>query len=211
MPEPDANVPAPKGSPAEAVIDLYERRATEFDRDRGRSLFEKYWLDRFLELLPTGATVLDIGCGMGEPIARYLIDSGVRLTGVDASPTMIRLCEQRFPGAAWILGDMRRLALGRRFDGLVAWDSFFHLAPADQRAMFERFASHANDRAALLFTSGDAAGEVIGDWYGERLYHASLAPAEYRDLLDANGFRIRDHRVEDPEYGGHTIWLASRR
>jgi cyclopropane fatty-acyl-phospholipid synthase-like methyltransferase len=39
-----------------------------------RMLMEAAWLDRFLGLLPRQSTVLDIGCGSGEPIARYLVE-----------------------------------------------------------------------------------------------------------------------------------------
>src|SRR5688572_13859464 len=111
------------------VISLYERHAEKFDRDRNRSLFEQPWLDRFLDLITPGGTVLDIGCGMGEPIARYILERGYSVVGVDSSRSMIAICRQRFPEAEWIVGDMRLLELGRIFDGVLAWDSFFHLSP----------------------------------------------------------------------------------
>ncbi len=60
----------------EAIIGLYERHACDFDRDRGRTLQEKAWLDRFLSDVRQPRTVLDIGCGMAEPIAQYLIEAG---------------------------------------------------------------------------------------------------------------------------------------
>ncbi len=84
-------------SPADRIIDLYQRRAREYDEARGRSLFERGWLDRFTALLPAGGAVLDIGCGCGEPIARHLIASGFAVTGVDAAPAMIELCRARLP------------------------------------------------------------------------------------------------------------------
>jgi hypothetical protein len=105
---------------------------------------------------------------------------------------------------------MRELALGRRFDGLLAWDSFFHLTPADQRAMFPILGAHAGPRATLMFTSGPRHGEAIGTFQGEPLYHGSLDPAEYRALLEAQGFGVVAHAAEDPTCGGHTIWLAQR-
>lgn len=46
---------------------------------------EKSYVDRLLELLESGAHVLDLGCGSGSPIARYLVDSGYQVTGVDSS------------------------------------------------------------------------------------------------------------------------------
>jgi hypothetical protein len=65
--------------------------------------------------------------------------------------------------------------------------------------------------AALMFTSGPAEGEAIGTLEGEPLYHASLAPAEYRERLDEEGFEMVDHTAEDATCGGRTVWLARLR
>jgi SAM-dependent methyltransferase len=193
---------------ADAIVSLYTRHAAAYDRQRGRKLMEARWLDRFLSLLPATPSVLDIGCGMGEPIARHLVERGCAVTGIDSSAPLIALCRERFPQQIWQVADMRELALGQRLDGLIAWDSFFHLTPDDQRRMFPLFRVHAAQGAALLFTSGPAHGEAIGSFEGEPLYHGSLDPAEYHNLLDENGFSVVDHVIEDPECGGHTIWLA---
>lgn len=198
-------------SSADAIVSLYARHAAAYDRQRGRNLIEAHWLGRFLSLLPASPSVLDIGCGMGEPIARHLIERGCSVTGVDSSEPLIALCRERFPQQSWQVADMREFALGRRFDGLIAWDSFFHLTPDAQRPMFPRFRAHAAEGAALLLTSGPRQGEAIGSFEGEPLYHASLDPAEYRSLLDQNGFSIIAHVVEDAACGGHTIWLAQQR
>jgi SAM-dependent methyltransferase len=195
-------------SAAGRVVGIYQRHAVAWSRDRGDRLHEKAWLDRFLALLPDDPTVLDIGCGPAVPIARYLIENHCNVTGVDASSAMIALCTDRFPEHGWRLADMRTLALNRRFDGILAWDSFFHLTQDDQRRMFPIFKRHAAAGAALMFTSGPSAGERIGSYRGEPLYHASLDSGEYRRLLRDNGFGVVTHVVEDPTCGQHTIWLA---
>jgi predicted TPR repeat methyltransferase len=208
---PTAILMAEHPSPAcrEAVVDLYERHAPIYDRDRSRALQERAWLDRSLVHVRPGGTVLDLGCGMGEPIARYLIDRGFRVVGLDSSASMIALCRARFPDSEWLVADMCQLALGRRFDGILAWDSFFHLGMDDQRRMFRRFAAHAQRGAPLMFTSGPAEGETIGTWCEEPLYHASLGPADYERLLTTNGFEVRAHVPEDPACGMHTVWIAT--
>ncbi|MFL5493630.1 MAG: class I SAM-dependent DNA methyltransferase [Gemmatimonadales bacterium] len=198
----------PADSRYPSIVDLYERHARSFDRDRNRSLQEKAWLDRFLSHVPPSGTVLDIGCGMGEPIARYCLESGARVVGIDSSLSMIQMCRTRFPHAEWLVADMRELALDRRFDGILAWDSFFHLSPNDQRGMFARFASHARRGAPLLMTSGTSEGEAIGSWCGEPLYHGSLDTSEYEHLLAANGFSVERYVPNDPECWDHTVWLA---
>jgi SAM-dependent methyltransferase len=196
-------------SHADRIIDLYERHAHDYVTDRGRLPWnEGAWLDRFSERLPRCASILDIGCGFGDPMAGYLIERGFVVEGADASATLIERCRERFPKHLWHVADMRALALGRTFHGILAWDSFFHLTHDDQRRMFPIFKRHAAPGTALMFTSGTSHGEAIGSYRGAPLYHASLAPAEYRTLLESNGFRVARHAVEDPDCGGHTIWLA---
>lgn len=187
---------------------LYQRHALTWDKDRSRALFERPWLDRFRAVSPSDRSVLDLGCGAGEPLARHLIEQGHIVTGVDSSPALIDLARTRFPKVRWIAGDMRTLALPTRFGGVLAWDSFFHLTPKDQRAMFSVFAAHAAPGAALMFTSGPRFGEAIGNYRGDCLYHASLDAHEYEALLAQHGFHVLEHVVEDPACGGHTIWLA---
>jgi SAM-dependent methyltransferase len=198
-------------SEAERIVGLYQRHADDWDRERGRSLFEKDWLDRFLALLPLEPSILDIGCGSAEPIARYLIEKGCDVTGIDSSLTLTGMCKDRFPDQDWIVTDMRTLSLDRRFDGILAWNSFFHFCPVDQRKMFPIFRKHAGPKAALMFTSGPSHGEAIGTYKGEPLYHGSLDGTEYRSLLDQNGFDVVSHVVEDPTCGHQTVWLAQLR
>lgn len=191
------------------VVRLYERHAEAWDSDRRAELtLERAWIERFAAFLPPGGAVLDIGCGSGQPIARYLIERGFDVVGVDSSPTLIAKCRSRFPRQEWIVADMRALSVERRFHGLVAWDSFFHLSHEQQRAMFPVFEKHAAAGAVLLFTTGPGHGESIGSYRGGPLYHASLSAAEYRALLASHGFGVIAHAVEDPGCGGHTAWLA---
>ena len=194
---------------SETIIDLYERHALDYDRDRSRSLHERAWLDRFLGYAAPAGCILDVGCGMGEPIAKYVIEAGFSVVGIDSSPSLIGMCRERYPEDEWIVADMRDLSLGRRFAGVLAWDSFFHLSGVDQRGMFARFAAHALPRAPLMFTSGSSKGEAIGSYGGEPLYHASLDPAEYEQLLTSNGFSTRVFQADDRECGGHSVWLST--
>ncbi len=195
---------------SESAIDFYRRLGHLWVAERRAQtlLFERVWLERFREYLKTGGSLLDLGCGPGEPLAAWFIGQGFHVTGVDSAPAMLELCRARFPAERWIDADMRTLSLGRRFDGILAWDSFFHLCRDDQRAMFAVFADHAAPGAPLMFTSGPADGEAIGSLYGQALHHASLSPDAYRGLLAETGFRELAHVAQDPQCGGHTVWLA---
>jgi SAM-dependent methyltransferase len=192
------------------IISLYERTAEAWDEvRRGESTaLERPHLEAFAGALREGAAVLDIGCGGGIPVARDLIAAGLQVTGIDSSPALLAMCRRRFPAAEWLVADMRQLDLGRRFDGLIAWYSFFHLHADDQRTMFPIFARHAAPGALLTFTSGPVAGVAMGEWQGEPLFHDSLAQDEYRALLADNGFKVLRFTAGYPLADGPTVWLA---
>ena len=190
---------------------IYERNALRFDAERHKVLIERGWIDRFLSHLPDRGRVLDLGCGAAEPIAAYVISRGFRLTGVDASMEMLRLARIRFPQGDWRLADMRDLELPQAFDGIVGWDSFFHLTPAEQRQVLPVLAAHLRPNGALMLTVGPQEGEVVGRVGDDRVYHASLSPAEYRAILSGLDIEIVDFVPEDPDCGFHSILLARRR
>jgi SAM-dependent methyltransferase len=195
---------------AERIPQVYETVAAEFDRARSGRLLERAYHERVLATLPPCSDVLDLGCGAGDPVARFYLEAGHNVTGIDVSPAMLALCRERFPAGTWIQQDMQALNLKKSFAAIVAWDSFFHLTPDGQRAMFPIFARHAAAGAALLFTSGEVEGVALGSMFGHELYHASLATAEYERLLEEHGFAVSLHRVADPDCGEHTVWLAHR-
>ena len=195
---------------AKTTCAVYERNAAGFDRRRGRNLIERAWLDRFLALVPKGERVLDLGCGAGEPIARYLIERGYAVTGVDFAEPMLAIARERFPDATWIHADMRTLDLGRTFGGIVGWNSFFHLTRDEQRAAIPILARHLAPSGALMLTVGPGDGEVTGTVEGEAVYHASLAPEEYEELLGRAGLALVDFVAEDPSCNVHSVLLARR-
>ncbi len=198
---------------ADRIVAHYERHARNWDADRnadGDLWSDRPWHERFVAALPgRGATILDLGCGSGSPVAKYLAGHGLHVTGIDSSPTLISLCRERLPDHEWQVGDMRLLQLPRRFDGILAWDSFFHLTPGDQHRMFDVFARHAGPSSVLMFNAGPERGEAVGAYRGDPLYHASLSPDEYLALLDGIGFEVVAHAVADWHTGGgRTVWLA---
>ena len=198
--------------PADLIIEHYERHAVSWDADRrAASWNDKVWIDRFIGLLPAGAAVLDLGCGGGEPVAIAMAAHGLKITGIDSSTTLISLCRKRMPNQCWIVADMRSLSLGRAFDGVLAWDSLFHLKPDDQSAMFPILATHVARGGVLMFNAGLSHGEAISSYRGDPLYHASLDTAEYGSLLNDAGFDLAEHSINDPAKGGRIVWIAIRR
>lgn len=132
------------------TIGVYEAQAAAWDRQRSRLLTEKLWLDKFAAVIPAGGAVLDVGCGGGDPIGKYFIDRGFDLTGIDAAQAMIAIAQTRFSTMTWQQIDMRTLRLERQFDGIVSWDSFFHLNPEEQGLTLQHFVAHLKPKGVPL-------------------------------------------------------------
>lgn len=194
---------------AARIVDLYREGADDWiARRRALAQEERPWIDRFIATLPPGGTVLDVGCGSGVPIAERLIAEGFRVTGVDASSGLLDHARARLPQGEWIEADMRTLDLGRRFDGVLAWSSLFHLSHADQRLTLSRLTGSTGE--VLMFNAGGACETRLGEWRGEPLHHASLDPAEYADRLRQAG--LAPETSSGGAMGSHDghVWLARR-
>lgn len=118
--------------------------------------------------LPPGAAVLDLGCGAGVPVTRWLVERGFSVTGVDLSEKQIELARRLSPGATFIRADMSELAFEpETFDAVVAFHSIIHVPRADHPELLanvHRWLKPGGHFLATL-TVTDFEGED-GDWEG---------------------------------------------
>lgn len=80
----------------------------------------------------------------------------------------------------------------------------------DQAIALPRILAQGAARAVVMFTSGPEAGEAIGQWQGEPLYHASLSPGAYGEILSAAGFVPASHLASENAGLNRLVWLARR-
>jgi len=116
---------------------------------------ERQFLDRLLSFCPTTPKVLDMGCGTGLPIDRYLTDHGADVTGVDVSPKHLALARANLPAASYIEGDFSRLALPKgSFDAVVSVHAIFHIPRAEHGELFAKIARLLREGGIFLATLG---------------------------------------------------------
>jgi 2-polyprenyl-3-methyl-5-hydroxy-6-metoxy-1,4-benzoquinol methylase len=104
--------------------------------------------------LPSGASILDLGCGSGVPISEALINDGFVVHGIDASPTLVAAFRSHFPrtNVACEPAESSRF-FGRSFDGVLAAGLMFLLSADAQRALILRIGAALNHGGRLLFSS----------------------------------------------------------
>jgi SAM-dependent methyltransferase len=109
------------------------------------------WLAHYYNLLiPAGASVLEVGCGSGELLAR--LHAG-RKVGVDLSPVQIAAARVRLPAAEFHVQAGENLELGGTFDYIVISETLN--TAADIQLLLERLhpVSHADTRLVFNFYS----------------------------------------------------------
>jgi len=115
--------------------------------------------------------VLEIGCGTGR-VSLPIASAGIDVVGVDFSTSMLAKARERAAatkdngGAVEFLqGDMRTLALGRRFPLVIipARTLYLALTPEEQLESLRRAAAHLAPRGALAFNLFVPDSDLISD------------------------------------------------
>lgn len=185
----------------------YEAVAADFVAGRVRSrVIGVATVREWARDLPSGGTVLDVGCGTGIPISETLVELGLRVHGVDASPTMIAAFRARFPDAPSECAPAETAAmLDGTYDGVVAWGLVFLLAPDTQAAVIRRMGNALAHGGRLLFT----APRETGTWSDNltSLTSYSLGSETYLRLLRHAGLTLTGTAIDE---GGNHYYFARR-
>jgi len=184
----------------------YEAMAEQFIATRNPRMgaeIVRAWVDS----LPAGAAVLDLGCGHGEPIGRILCAAQCRIFAVDASERLLQEFRKRFPAASAELASVEesRLFLGS-FDGIVACGLLFLLAAETQKLVLRKAAKALNPEGKLLFTAPREAAGWRDALTGKE--SISLGREAYRRILEAEGLVLQQERRDE---GGNHYYFASKK
>ncbi|MEG3057034.1 MAG: methyltransferase domain-containing protein [Methanoculleus sp.] len=105
------------------VADIYDDR---YGGRRGRS-YHQHISDHVMSVLPEGGVLLDIGCGTGLFVERYIREGG-QAVGLDISPEMVRRGRQRCPGSGFCVGTAEVLPFqDETFDALASLLAFSYV------------------------------------------------------------------------------------
>ena len=176
----------------------YEEIASIFipGRGRNRSGVGASAVAEWAQLLPAGATILDLGCGTGIPISLALIARGCTVYGVDASASMTAEFGTNFPAAPIQCAAVEDSDLfGRTFDGVVAWGLFFLLSTEVQRRLIAKVAAILPGGGRLLFTAPSEPCSWLDAMTGRT--SISLGHDAYRAALDDEGMTLVGTYVDE--------------
>ncbi len=150
-------------------------------RERNHDAYHLY-VDQFFELVPAaGASTLEIGCGEGR-VARSLVAHGHRVTGVDASPSLIRAAQDLDQQSTYLVADAAQLPFAdQSFELVVAYNSLMDIREMPRAVQEAGRVLTATGRFCVCVThpmadageftsrAGDATFEISGSYLEDRV------------------------------------------
>ena len=194
----------------------YDRVAQEYARLEGEAEWPRMrWLRKLLSRLEPGSSVLDLGCGSGDP-ADVEIAKHHNVTGVDISQMQVSLARQNVPSGNFIHGDAGSVEFpAASFNAVISFYTLEHIPREELQTILGRVYRWLRPAGYLLLSTepGDIEG-VIGEWLGVPMFFSCFDSDTVSALVNQAGFEIVESSMETQVEQGKEIrylWLLARR
>lgn len=170
------------------VIEYFNRCSSTWDAEM---VLSEEIIKAILSNAGIGAdmNVLDVACGTGVLIPFYLARGVHSVTGIDISPEMIRLAEEKFHGEErvhLICGDAEELLPAAQYDAVMVYNAFPHFS--DPEKLISALASQLKRGGRLSIAHGMSRDKVLAHHMGSAcsISNALLPAEELAELLRAH-------------------------
>lgn len=189
----------------------YDQTANEY-KENTLKLQPEVKAKAFLTHLAPNSTILDLGCGPGRD-AKFFIDKGHQVIGVDISPQMIHLAQDSVPQAQFIVSDIESLNLkNESVDAIWASASLLHVSKKAMPVVLENLYCTLKAGGIFYVSMKRGNGEEIksDDRYGgvEKFWNY-VSEEELKQILEKQGFQIleSDTYQKSTSYQTHP-WIS---
>ena len=185
------------------TIDYYNDNADEyFNSVISADMTENY--TRFLQYVPKGASIVDLGCGSGRDL-KYFKDNGYEAEGLDASEKLCILARE-YSGCPVLCTDFLSWKTERRYDAFWANASLLHLTGKDIITFFAQKTKYLADNG--IFYMSMKTGIPQGDDPKGR-YFTPFSEELLEQLLKASKLELIDRWSNDDALGrSDTKWMS---
>ena len=143
--------------------------------------------DKFLNLLPPAATILDFGCGSGRD-TKYFLDAGMQVDATDGSEELCKLASE-YTGIPVRQMLFEELDAKAQYDGIWACSSILHLSQESLKDVLKKMIAALKENG-IIYTSFK-----YGTFEGERngRFFTDFTEETFRKFVaDVDGIRIEE-------------------
>lgn len=143
--------------------------------------------DKFLQLLPPAAAILDFGCGSGRD-TKYFLDAGMQVDATDGSEELCRLASE-YTGIPVRQMLFEELDAKAQYDGIWACSSILHLSQESLKDVLKKMIAALKEHG-IIYTSFK-----YGMFEGERngRFFTDFTEETFQEFVaDVDGIRIEE-------------------
>ena len=171
------------------------------------------FLKQLEDRLDPGSLILNLGCGGGVPVDRYLVERDHKVVGLDISPVMLDLARRNVPSAEYELRDMATLKQGDyTVDAVVSFFSIIHVNRRLHGDLIRTVRSFLPKGGPMMITMGNTDWEGEEEFFGVQMAWSHFGRSANRAIIEEAGFSIlrEDTHPEGSldDGDGHPIFLA---
>lgn len=146
------------------TIQYYDQNAADFVENT-RNVDFHIMQDEFIEGLPAGAKILDLGCGSGRD-TKYFLEHGYRVDAIDGSAELCALASE-YTGIPVKCQLFQELDASEVYDGIWACSSLLHLSYGELDEVLYRIEKALKPQGILYmsFKYGVFEGERNGRYF----------------------------------------------
>lgn len=178
-----------------------------------RDLFKNQtYLEMLVEKLNPGSTVLDLGCGAGIPIDKFLAKYRYKIIGLDISEKQIELAKRNLPSQTFEVKDISELKRNEyQVDAVVSFYAIFHIPREQHEELFKKINSFLPDNGLILVTMGSSEWEgTEEDFHGAKMYWSHYRAEKNKEIVQQAGFEILFDEVDNSGGEKHLVILARK-
>ena len=181
------------------VIDFFDRMAPGWDADmiKNDEIIGKILDNAEIE---AGQDVLDVACGTGVMFPYYLQRDVASVTGIDISPEMAKIAEEKYCGESKIrviCADVEEVKFDRKFDRIVVYNAFPHFSKP--KRLIKILAGLLKEDGRLTIAHGQSREAIDG-------HHRGSASKVSNGLMSADSLK----KLFDPHFDVEIMISNSR-
>jgi len=134
--------------------ELYDRFSPRYWVTWGLVVEETHriYLQKFLERVVQGGTILSAACGAGR-FDGLLLEAGHRVVGIDQSAKMLAVAQEHFPEVEYQKMALHEMNFQEAFDGIICMDAMEHICPEEYPGILQGFQKALKPSGVLYFTA----------------------------------------------------------
>ena len=183
------------------TIAAYDKNALKYsEKFDNYEIYQKRIRDFQRKYIPTGAHILDLGCGPGNNIRTILEqDDTCLFHGIDLSTKFIQIARQRFPQFNFQLQNICNLDLQRQYDVVLASFCIVHLTDNETRTFIQNLPKIIRNTGFLYlsYMNGESSGFETTSFSKDEIFFNYYRDEFILDQLEQAGFSVLEIGKEE--------------